>query len=453
MDFSFQDRLAAGHVEILNKYGFTLDASKTGRGKTHISAKVAVLMKQYFSGVAVVCPKSIISKWKTTLEGYGIKPLFVLNRQKLKTGNTEYLRLRKQKVGRSVKRIWTSNLPYDTFVIYDEIHEDAGPSQNAEMLTALYHTKEASIMGLSATVAHTPLKLLVIGEMLGLHKGHDSWGWAMTMECKLGFFGGLEWTSHKHVQEAVLRELHGKIFPERGLRAHDDEVPPGSEYPAYLFCEAIDAEATSKHAKMALEQIDQMVEEDLVKASEKEQGMNRLVEDTRARQIAEIQMSDWLTEQAEQLALEGAAVVIFACYSLTLDAISFGLKGAGIRHAIYDGRVNQTKRDKIHHEFQKNQLPVLLVQSSAGSSSIDLHDTVGGKERHALHLPHYNPQILLQALGRCDRLGRKSAVFQTLLYLNRGIQKEIYQSVTQKINNLSLLTEGELQAGYTFKKK
>jgi hypothetical protein len=93
----------------LNRGLNTLDTSMVGTGKTVVSASLAIALG---FPVAVVCPKSVIVSWKRELLEHGIEPIFVLNYESLRTGNTVYLK----KAGKKIMR-WA--LPPDTLIIFE----------------------------------------------------------------------------------------------------------------------------------------------------------------------------------------------------------------------------------------------------------------------------------------------------------------------------------------------
>jgi SNF2 family DNA or RNA helicase len=455
--WGFQDDLAKEHVGILNKYGVTFDANRTGRGKTHIACKTARLLLD--AGVAkdvvVVSPKSILTKWRIALAQYGIEAKAIINREKLKTGRHPILSLAREKVRRSIRRVWNWHLNHDTFVIYDEIHKDAGSgSLNSEMLLALYERDDSLIMGLSATLASSPLKLLVLGKLLGLHKGGSyAWAWACENGCRKGFFGGLEWTKNEEEQKEVMQKIHHHIFPDRGLRL-PDTYTFSDELPSYKFVEAIDFDAPCPLATQYLDRVEEKAEGDLRKAEEANKAVTGLVTDIRERQAAELCKCEWLLEQTQEILDEGGSVVLFVNYKLTIECLK---EMAAVDRVnpplIYHGDMGVEEKQASIEMFNTCRNQWIIVQIASGGSSIDLHDTRGDAERHTYLCPTYTSEDIIQALGRADRLGRKSPVYQTLVYASKGIEREIYTNVQKKINNLSTLLTSEVDPRFIFQKR
>ena len=149
-----------------------------GGGKTIIACEVA---RRYALPVGVVCPKSVKAKWQATLEAFGITPVFVENPEKLRAGNTPWIK----KVGKNFK--W---VPESLLLIVDEVHMCAGmKSQNGQMLEDAPYR----VLMLSATAAESPLRMKSIGAKLGLFHPRQFWGWARKMGAQNGQWGGLEW--------------------------------------------------------------------------------------------------------------------------------------------------------------------------------------------------------------------------------------------------------------------
>ena len=64
--------------------------------------------KELAKTVVVVCPKAVIPAWERELKEFGITPLFVINYEKIRTGNTKFL-------AKKGKKIMKWDLPENTF--------------------------------------------------------------------------------------------------------------------------------------------------------------------------------------------------------------------------------------------------------------------------------------------------------------------------------------------------
>jgi hypothetical protein len=119
-----------------------------------------------------------------------------------------------------------------------------------------------------------------------------------------------------------------------------------------------------------------------------------------------------------------------------------------VPHAIISGATANTRvgKDGIDY-FQRNQIKLIICQVDAAAEGIDLHDTHGDCPRHVIVFPTYKAITLIQALGRAVRANAKSPVVQRIVYSSEGIEEKIARTVEKKLENLSMLSDGELNAG------
>ena len=154
-----QQVVADSFIDCLFRRQNTLDSSHTGCGKTVVACYIAKVMKY---PVAVICPKAVITSWKRELAEFGIEPVFVLNYEKIRTGNTKFM-------SRKGKKIFKWKLPRNTMVFMDEIHKAKGPfTLNAQLLISLVLQK-FRVHGMSATASESPVEMRALGFCLGLH--------------------------------------------------------------------------------------------------------------------------------------------------------------------------------------------------------------------------------------------------------------------------------------------
>ena len=76
-------------VEALKKHGAALDSSDTGTGKTLKAVEIAKTMALT---PFVVCPKTVIASWEDTLDKQGVSDYNVYNWEKLRAGNTNWIK-------------------------------------------------------------------------------------------------------------------------------------------------------------------------------------------------------------------------------------------------------------------------------------------------------------------------------------------------------------------------
>jgi superfamily II DNA or RNA helicase len=162
----------------------------------------------------------------------------------------------------------------------------------------------------------------------------------------------------------------------------------------------------------------------------------------RDRQRAELFKVPALIEEIEDRHEEGESVIVFVQFTRTIQVISERL--GTIDHRVLDGRRSRRDQEAAVHAFQSGLVRVLVCQVDAGSESIDLHDTHGSRPRHVIVFPTYKAVTLIQVLGRAVRSGAKSPVVQRIVYSSTGIESKIARAVERRLENLSLLTDGEL---------
>lgn len=448
-DWSFQDDAVYTHLEALNNWRFTVDANRTGYGKTHIMSRVAAAVIDNTDwNVAVLSPPRVAQKWVDTLKLYGVTPIFVLSHQKLKGGTTKWVTRTGKGGKRKKKYVFTWNLPDNTFVIIDEIHEYGNSGSISSMLLtslwSLLKTQSANnyaLAGLSATLASSPLKLMVLGQMLGLHKGFDAWSWAKSLGCREGFFGGLEWAVSEKKKLEAMASLHASIFPCRGHRA---KAQLQTAYQNFTFVETIPQFDLPTIVEKAIRDVSEKLEVEFNESAEKGKVVSPLVVQTRERQIAELRKTPWLYDRLLSHLESEESIVVFLAYHASIDVFAKMLGGGQIKFKIYDGRHKPKTNLESHEAFQQNLVKVLLVNVASGSESIDLHDADGLHPRVALHTPVYSPSVLKQALGRIDRLAKKSDTRQWIIYDEEGIEAEIAKTVASKLDCLDTLNDGDV---------
>ena len=84
--FPKQRTAADFFINALSDGKSTIDTSSVGTGKTVVASHIS---KELGRPIAVICPKAVIPSWERELEEFGVKPLFVLNYEKIRTGNTK----------------------------------------------------------------------------------------------------------------------------------------------------------------------------------------------------------------------------------------------------------------------------------------------------------------------------------------------------------------------------
>jgi len=409
--YPFQQKAVEKNLKSLDANGASLEATGCGGGKTIIACEVA---RRYALPVGVICPKSVKAKWQATLESFGIDPVFVENPEKLRTGNTAWLK----KVGTNFK--W---VPESLLLIVDEVHMCAGmKSANGKMLEASpYRT-----LMLSATAAESPLRMKSIGVKLGLFHSRQFWNWAAHMGAERGQWGGLEWDPKVKENKLRMQHLHDSVFTTRGSRTPDavlsEQLPDLTLSDEPIFISPLDREEIHK---LYSEMVD--IEDPAA------------VKNLRQRQAIELIKIPYLVERAAAIVEDGGSAVMFLNFHASIDLAS---KLLGDISETIDGRVSQNMRQQSRDKFQANILRCLVIQIGAGGQSIDLHDVHGNAPRTALICPQFSGTAEEQAIGRIRRFGGKNRALVLRLFVSGTVEQAALHLTAHKRENTTIFNEG-----------
>lgn len=412
-----------------------LDASDTGLGKTWVALETVKQLKVNFG---VVCPANIVTKWENTASQFELEPEFVLSYEKLRTGKHHFVTRHRYR-GQTAFH-W--NTVDEVVLIFDEVHLCSNyKSLNSKVLLGAINNRHTRIVGISASVAESPLKLRTIGYGLKLHGYVDWWHWCLQNGCTPGPFGGLIFstgsriakTDNQRRAQAKLFEIHQRIFPYRGCRVRKVEV--ADQLPANnVIPEEVDVDF--KHL-MVVDEIKEVDRKD-------QETVTELVAVMRERQRLELAKCPVIFERVEDLLDEGNSVIVFLNFTKSIEVLHHAFTTRGWAHSQIVGGMTATERATNIDAFQRNHHRVCLCQSDAGSASIDLDDVTGDAPRTVLISPVYSARQLTQMLGRAHRLTTKSPVFQWILFAAKSVEERACKLVQQKLNNLSLLNDGDL---------
>ncbi len=178
-------------LKSLRKNRSALDLSCTGAGKSVIAVEIAKILEL---PTLIVCPLSVVPMWKALCKEQGLKPIDVLNYEKLRSKNNKYCR----KVGSQ----WVWNFPMDSLIIWDEAARLK--SYNSIINKIAVAAKPYYNLLLSATIAESPIHLRATGYLLGLHGLRNYWDWARKHGAVVNQWGALTFNGDKK----ILNEIH-----------------------------------------------------------------------------------------------------------------------------------------------------------------------------------------------------------------------------------------------------
>lgn len=409
--YPFQQSAVEVNITALDRVGASLEATECGGGKTIIACEVA---RRMALPVGVICPKSVKEKWRATIAEFGIEPVFVENPEKLRAGNTPWVK----KAGKAFK--W---IPDTLLLIVDEVHMFSGlKSQNGKMLEC---TPYRTLM-LSASAAESPLKMKAIGAKLDLFHPRAFWTWAKQMGAENGRWGGLEWDPKDPENKLKMQRLHESIFGCRGNRTPAEVLR--EELPDLTLAdEPIHLSSEERAEIKAL--YEEMTDKDDIGA----------VKNLRQRQAIELIKTPALVERAKEIVAEGGSVVLFLNFHASIDKARLLLDDMA---EVVDGREKTERRQASRDKFQANILRCLIVQIGAGGQSIDLHDRFGNAPRTALLCPQFSGIAEEQAIGRIRRVGAKNRALALRLFVPGTIEVAALSLTEHKRENTKILNDG-----------
>jgi len=412
----------------MSKYNRALLGHGTGMGKTAIALAVA---RERGRRVAVICPKPITTDWHRLAKYLGVETYEVCGWEWVKTG--------KSKIGRwtdDKKKEFQFMLPPDTDLVFDEVHraKAQGNTQNAFLLRDAV-VQNIPTIALSATIADDPTKMWALGQFLGLHQGgRDFFRFLNANGCYNTQFGMQFKGNNK-----ILKNLHGRIFPDRGNRLKPSDV--GSAFPETLIqARAFDMDTAREIAK---EYDDLLMRVEQIKMQENvASSMGAvLAEMTRARQKIELFKAPAVCAMVKDLIEEGNSVFIAVNFTETLKFMEEELKTTC---SIRGGQSDIVRRGNID-SFQNDKSRVIIGIIQACREGLNLHDLNGKYSRVALIMPTYSVFDLKQVLGRVHRAGGKSKSIQYLIYAaGVDIEESVCSSLDAKLKRMDTLMDGEV---------
>ncbi len=422
----------------ITQHGAAIDGSDTGTGKTYSAVAVS---RELGLNIAVVCPKAVISSWKRVItKHFGLKYVFIMNYESLKTGKFKEIGTWKPVSRISNREYFQWNLPKNTLIIFDESHRLKGwNTQNSEMAIEAKKQKY-KILCCSATNAINPIELKTTGYILNLYKKNFS-QYLRDHGCDKGRFGW-EFNGDK----TVLKKLHGDLFLERGIRLRKEEIETFPDCEIIAEAYNID-EGSEKELKEVYEEMHKELTLLNVKMKgTKEYQINSMTIQLRARQKAELLKVPLIVEMIEDSLEDGLSVAVFLNFSETIRALSKRLK----TNCIVWGENKGNERDKNIDDFQADKERVILVNVKAGGAGLSLHDLNGKYPRISLISPTPSAVDLRQALGRIHRDGAKSKAIQKIIFVANTEEENTCERVKLKLENLDTINDGDVMIGNYF---
>jgi hypothetical protein len=470
---------------IIHQYGFYLDGSPGGCGKT---VAACLLARELGYSLVVFCPVSLVATWEREADKYGVGIIAIVHHESMGGRNTSagisqpthgWLHRRVGKNGKKGERVifeptklFLELLGEPVLVVLDECHKIKNDSAMSKAFQTLGRTiieqqelskdkvalerkiregslKEGQLVGqaklafLSATPYDTDLTNLLRSIAL-IPEGPLN---SMNIAAKKMEYPGFE----KFMERLVTRfpSLASQRDPARLLRLAGGKNP---EIKAFitttyvkhlkpLILSAMPKPDAPVHHVAAMcdvppEEVQPLVEaisllHNAVGWNAKEARIDHynpneasmMTVALRRIELAKVGMFIRMAKKA--LSHPNTKVQIFFSYTDPLLLVAQGL--AEYSPLIVNGSVKGRDRDAVIQEYQTNPARrVILLNIKAGGQGIDLHDTgVNGypEPRVAMISSTYSLIETHQATLRCARQGSISASVVMLMYANIGVEE------------------------------
>lgn len=464
--FDYQEQSITHLLDILPRERGVVDASDMGTGKTLVGVEV---QKRLNLPTLVICPKVVIPGWLRTAAMQDTD-LDVINYEMVRSGRTPYGSWEKISGCRKPRFVWNSAIG---MLEFDEGHRCQGyTSANAELMRAARRQNIPTLV-MSATLADSPLQLDALGCLLRLHDSNfpptlrtpdpvSFWRWASRHRCGKGFFSALEFHGTKEEKQAEMAKLNALIFPAKGVRVTIDELGdkfPDCQVTAELFEMGDPARMEKLYQQMeaSLRQLWERhgkLEGERLRRAQEDFGFegDQLPEDPlimllRARQQVELLKVPGIVDAAEDAIQSGLSVAIFVNFRQTLQAICAELQTDCFIDGSQTGTIGALQREANRLDFVEDRSRVIVIVSEAGGVGLDLPDLRGVYPRLSLVCPGYNAKTLRQICGRTRRANSKSKSLVRILFAEGTCEMPVHKRVSQKLDRLDALQDGDLMPG------
>lgn len=403
-----------------------LDASDTGLGKTAVAIAMGHATRRK---LAVVTSKWARPQWWELMRVLGYSG--AIDVQHWEAVRLEKTCFGKWNNGRTRTFQWglqTGN----SLIVFDEIHNAGGINTLNSKIVMGAKAAGFPCIGLSATVADTPLRMKALGYMLGLFPTPNHyWAWSSEHGCFRNKWNGWEFQDHNGVR---IRSIHRSIFGDgRGVRVRKDSIPDFPE--CIAFPEAIDCSEATEEIERKYRDLAEAVDQYSQKLLSMKDAKDIIL---RLRQKIEILKIPTLVEMCEAIKLEGGSPIVFVNYRDT--AIRLADK---LHCGLLIGGMGDQEHAEIVRDFMESPQKALVGTYGAGSESINLQDKKGNSPRTGILCPTHSSRALRQAEGRFHRAGGKSTSTMRMVYAANTIEIGVMRRGIDKLTKLDQLQDGE----------
>lgn len=419
------------------------DGSDMGTGKTYTSFAAAIATGRE---VCVVCPLAVIPAWQKAARHFGVSLKFVMNYDRLRTGNHHWLQIEEyvpdprepKTLGRRFK--WALD-PAKVILLFDEAHSGKNEGTRIyNMMVAAVRNKLMHLM-LSGTMGSTPLHMRATGRCVGLHHGKKDWDRFLAQHgCFRKSRKSKNWKFSLGVRgRKALQTIHHRVFPARGCRIRIEDL--GDRFPeTQIIAEAFE---TGKTKEIALAFNAAMIRlSQLEKQGERNstviQGIRQSIY-MKAWHDSELLKIPTIISMIDAEKEAGRSVAVFVNFSDVRIALMEHYK---TQCGIFGG--NENVREAHIQDFQAGRKREIFCNVKAGGIGVSLHDETGQHPRTSIILPSNHAIAIKQAFGRVHRALGKSKSRQILLFAAGTVEERICAGIRRHLTNISTLNDGDL---------
>lgn len=444
----YQERSIQHLLGCLKRDRYAIDGSDCGTGKTLVATEVA---RRTRTPLTVVCPKAAVPGWFRHGEAQDT-PMLIFNWEKIRTGRTDlgrWLPSGDPKIPDEFE--WDKNRV--KFIAFDEIHRAMSfRSKNGAMVRAAKRQRIPA-MGLSATLADTPLELDATGYLIGLHDSNEKP--TLRKPCPKSFLDWLAehsctWDAFNHSWEfggseehrrAVMKKIHHDIYPAHGCRVRIADL--GDQFPETQISAELYSLGDEERVNALYERMRGPLEL-LAQAKETDIPGHILTGLLRDRQEIELLKAPVMSDLARDYERQGFSVAMFVNFRATLEWICEDLNSNCFIDGSQVGPGGAQQRELNRQDFQSDAEHYITCIGGAGGIGIDLHDIHGVRPRVSLISPGFNAKELIQILGRVHRMGGLTKSLQRIICAAGTVESSVFKAFNSKVNCLDTLNDGDL---------
>lgn len=398
-------------IDFLNEVGGrALIADEQGLGKT-IEALYWVSQMPDIKRVLVVCPASVLYKWKAEIEKWDTgKSVGLVLKGSNAIPDTNYVVMSYAIMTRQIVNLLEEE--WDCFIM-DEAHKVK--SDKAQRSRAAKNINSKYFLALSGTpVLNRPVEFYNILNMIDPVIFGSWWTYVHRYCGAHQTYWGLDVSGASN-----LDELSSRLSPFMIRRLKKEvltELPDLTRTKVPVA--ASGAEIVSAYRSLY----------EALQSAERGKNTETLVRLNVLRQAIGRAKIPFVVELAENVleSDEDSKVVIYAVHKYVVDELSTRLRQYGV--TAVTGDIPNDERSMRCSKFQEMHMPRVMIISSAGGEGIDLYrsSVIIFAERE------WGPATEEQAEARCHRIGQKNAVEAIYVVAQDTIDADIDDLIEQK---------------------